>query len=466
MAEELHTLRTVDLIKRFQNKSLTPTIYTQALIERALQHEHLNALQYFDPEYCLREAHTATLAIEAGSKHLLAGIPYVVKDNINTTMYPTSACTPSLLGHVPATNADVINLLTRAGAIVGAKAGMHELAFGITSNNTATGAVHNPHDSTLIAGGSSGGSAAAVAAGLFPFGLGTDTGGSCRIPAALCGIVGFRPSTGRYPMGGVVPISHTRDTVGCMARCVEDIVLFDQLLSTSEYKPTAMRPQDIVLGIPEHMFFDNLEPYVKQVIDEQLENLKQAGVKILPVEMDAIWPHNEAFGFPVVLYEFMRDLPAYLTQHAPSVSFQDLVGAIASPDVAAVVNSQLGDGAMPESVYLQAINTHLPAMRKAYQQLFQQHGLTAIAFPTTPLTARAIGDDDTVLLNGEQQPTFTTYIRNTDLGSNLGVPGITLPCTNTSGLPVGLELDGLRGQDELLLSTALTIQQLSNVLSI
>jgi mandelamide amidase len=267
-------------------------------------------------------------------------------------------------------------------------------------------------------------------------------------------------------MAGVVPISHTRDTVGCLARCVEDVVLCDQLLSASEYKPTAMRPQDIVLGIPEHMFFDNLEPYVKQVIDEQLENLKQAGVKILPVEMDAIWPHNEAFGFPVVLYEFMRDLPAYLTQHAPSVSFQDLVGAIASPDVAAVVNSQLGDGAMPESVYLQAINTHLPAMQKAYQQLFQQYGLTAIAFPTTPLTACAIGNDDTVLLNGAQEPTFTTYIRNTDLGSNLGVPGITLPCPNASGLPVGLELDGLRGQDELLLSTALTIQQISNVLSI
>ena len=460
MAEALHTLSTVDVIKRFKNKSLTPTAYTQALIERAHQHEHLNALQYFDPEYCLREAHSATLAIDAGSKSPLTGIPYVVKDNINTTMYPTSACTPALLGHVPANNADVITLLNQAGATVGAKSGMHELAFGITSNNSATGAVRNPHDSTRIAGGSSGGSAAAVAAGIFPFGLGTDTGGSCRIPAALCGIVGFRPSTGRYPMNGVAPISHTRDTVGCMARCVEDVVLCDQLLSSSHYKPIQMSPQDIVLGVPEHIFFDNLELYVKQVIDEQLENLKQAGVNIVPVQMDTIWPHNDAFGFPVVLYEFMRDLPAYLDQHVPSVSFQDLIGAIASPDVEAVVKSQLGDGAMPQSAYLQAINTHLPAMQKTYQQLFQQHGLTAIAFPTTPLTACAIGNDDTVLLNGLQQPTFTTYIRNTDLGSNLGVPGITLPCTNVSGLPVGLELDGLRGQDELLLSTALVIQQL------
>jgi mandelamide amidase len=156
----------------------------------------------------------------------------------------------------------------------------------------------------------------------------------------------------------------------------------------------------------------------------------------------------------------MRDLPAYLAQHAPSVSFPELVKAIASPDVAAIVESQLGDGAMPESVYLEAINLHRPAMQKAYQKLFQQYGLTAIAFPTTPLTACAIGNDETVLFNGSQQPTFTTYIRNTDLGSNLGVPGISLPCTRASGLPVGLALDGLRGQDELLLSTALTIQRL------
>ena len=460
MVEELHTLRTVDIIKRFQNKSLTPTIYTQALIERVQQYEHLNALQYFDPEYCLREAHTATQAIETGQHGLLTGVPYVAKDNINTIMYPTSACTPALLGHVPNSNADVINLLTQAGAIVGAKAGMHELAFGITSNNTATGAVHNPHDTALIAGGSSGGSAAAVAAGLFPFALGTDTGGSCRIPASLCGIVGFRPSTSRYPMSGVVPISHTRDTVGCLARCVEDVVVCDQLLSGSQYKIIAVAPRDIVLGVPEHMLFDNLEPYVKKVIDEQLSSLKKAGVSIVPVQMDNIWPHNEAVGFPVVLYECMRDLPAYLAQHAPSVSFPELVKAIASPDVAAIVESQLGDGAMPESVYLEAINLHRPAMQKAYQKLFQQYGLTAIAFPTTPLTACAIGNDETVLFNGSQQPTFTTYIRNTDLGSNLGVPGISLPCTRASGLPVGLALDGLRGQDELLLSTALTIQRL------
>ena len=460
MVGELHKLGTLEVIKRFQNKSLTPITYTESLIKRATQCEHLNTLQYFDPEYCRREALAATKSIEEGSNGVLTGISYAVKDNINTTMYPTSACTPSLLGHVPATNADVITILSETGAIVGAKSGMHELAFGITSNNNATGAIRNPHDSSLIAGGSSGGSAAAVAAGLFPFALGTDTGGSCRIPAALCGIVGFRPSTGRYPMSGVIPISHTRDTVGCMARCVEDVVLCDQLLTKNSYKLINRPPQDIVLGVPEHIFFDNLEPYVKKVIDEQLDNLKKAGIKLVPVEMGAIWPHNNAFGFPVVLYEFMRDLPAYLAQHAPSISFQKLVQAIASPDVAAVVQSQLGEGAMPESVYLDAINTHLPAMQKVYQQLFNQHGLTAIVFPTTPLTASTIGNDETVLLNGSLEPTFATYIRNTDLGSNLGVPGITLPCPNISGLPVGLELDGVRGKDELLLSTALTIQQL------
>jgi len=161
----------------------------------------------------------------------LAGLPFIVKDQIDVAGYATTAGTPALRHYMPSHNAVVVDTLVRSGAIVFAKANMHELAFGITSNNGAFGPVRNPYDQTRIPGGSSGGNGAAIAARLAPGGIGTDTGGSVRIPAALNGIVALRPTIHRYPQAGVTPISHTRDTVGPMARGVADLVLLDGVIT-------------------------------------------------------------------------------------------------------------------------------------------------------------------------------------------------------------------------------------------
>ena len=362
-------------------------------------------------------------------------------------------------GHTPSKDAGAISELLRAGAILGAKANMHELAFGITSNNAVTGPVHNPADLDKIAGGSSGGTAAAVAAGIFPFGLGTDTGGSCRIPAALCGVVGFRPSTGRYSGDGIVPISHTRDTVGPIARSVADVALIDEVLSRDAQETTVRAISEITLGVPRDFFFDNLDSEVEQAVNAQLRALEMAGAKLVEVSMPDIWGHNEAFGFPVVLYEVMRELPEYLAIHAPDISFDDLIAGIGSPDVAGIIASQMGDEAMPEAAYRAALDIHRPAMLQIYQSIFDSHNIDAIVFPTTPLPARDIGQDETVDLNGSQVPTFPTYIRNTDLGSNLGAPGISLPCPGVNGLPVGIEFDGLPGHDAALLGLAKAVEE-------
>ncbi|MEM6987177.1 MAG: amidase family protein, partial [Pseudomonadota bacterium] len=224
MSRDLGRLSATDTVAAFRAGTLSPVEYAEALAERAEQHAALNALQSFDADYLVRAVTEAASAHPSGA---LAGLPVIAKDNINTTVYPTSGGTRALLGRTPATDAGVVRAITAAGGVIGAKAGMHELAFGITSNNAVTGAIHNPSDPTVIAGGSSGGTAAAIAAGMFPAGLGTDTGGSCRIPAALCGVVGFRPTIERYAGDGIVPISHTRDTAGPLARTVRDIALFD-----------------------------------------------------------------------------------------------------------------------------------------------------------------------------------------------------------------------------------------------
>ncbi|MEX5577725.1 indoleacetamide hydrolase [Pseudophaeobacter sp. A-200-2] len=451
MTLDLERLDAVATVAALKEGSVSPAAYAEALAERAAKHADLNALQSFDAGQVVQ---AAAAAFEAHPEAALAGLPIVAKDNINTTAYPTSGGTKALLRHTPATDAGVVQRITKAGGFIGAKAGMHELAFGITSNNAVTGAVHNPADPGLIAGGSSGGTAAAVSAGIFPAGLGTDTGGSCRIPAALCGVIGFRPTTGRYDSDGVVPISHTRDTVGTLARSTRDIALFDGVLSGDDAALAELAMTDVTLGVPRNMFYDNLDPVVAAAVEAQLSVLSAAGAKLVDVDFDGIWPHNEAFSFPVVFYEVMRDLPAYLAEHAPEVSFETLIKGIGSPDVAGAIGSQLGDEAMPEAAYRAAMDVHRPAMRQIYGKVFEDNGLDAIVFPTTPLPARPIGEDETVTLNGDQCPTFPTYIRNTDLGSNIGAPGISLPCPVSSGLPVGIEFDGLPGKDRALLALA------------
>ena len=456
MPQDLSKLDGVATIAAFKSGVVALAAYADEMIERAAQNSHLNALQSFA---AIGLKPSIFEAFDASPDAALAGLPVLAKDNINTNTYPTSGGTKSLLYHTPEANAGVVKRIKNAGGFIAAKASMHELAFGITSNNAVTGPVRNPVDPDMIAGGSSGGTAAAVAAGIFPIGLGTDTGGSCRIPAALCGIAGFRPTTGRYDSDGILPISHTRDTVGTIARSVRDIALMDNVLSGETVDEGTIDLSQVTLGVPKGRFFDDLEPAVADAIEVQLSVLGKAGAKLVDVSFEPLWTHNDAFGFPVVLYEVMRDLPAYLAKHAPDTSFEDLIAGIGSPDVAGAFASQMGRDAIPQAAYDAAMNDHRPAMRKIYAQVFEDHGLDAIVFPTTPLTARPIGHDETVELNGAQVPTFPTYIRNTDLGSNIGAPGISLPCPVTSGLPVGIEFDALPGHDRALLALAMALEK-------
>ena len=245
-------------------------------------HAQLNAIQSQ-----INKGEARRAAAQASGK--LAGVPFVAKDNINTTALPTSGGTPALQANTPASNAPALDRLLAEGGVLVGKAAMHELAFGITSNNAAMGAVKNPHDISRIPGGSSGGTAAEIAAGIVPFGLGTDTGGSCRIPAALCGVVGFRPSTGRYSAEGVIPISHTRDTIGPLANSVADIALLDSILAGSNNTVQKLQPTSIKLGVDSSVLSQNLEPEVDACFNATLERLHQAGVSVVSVDLSAIW---------------------------------------------------------------------------------------------------------------------------------------------------------------------------------
>lgn len=201
----------------------------------------------------------------------LAGISLILKDNINTADMPTSGGTPALQNNVPPKDAPIVSRLRRAGAIIVGKGNLHELSSGGTSNNATFGAVQNPHDPACVPGGSSGGVAAAVAAGITRAGIGTDTAGSVRAPAALCGVVGFRPTTGRYPGAGIVPLTASYDTAGPISLTVADAALLDSVLACTPNDVQKVQLDQLRFGVPRATLLsasESVRPVLKRPYNE------------------------------------------------------------------------------------------------------------------------------------------------------------------------------------------------------
>lgn len=386
----------------------------------------------------------------------LAGIPLAVKDNLDTLDLPTSGGTPALRRSRPGRDQHAVARLRAAGAAVIGKTNMHELALGITSNNAAFGPVRNPHDPDRSAGGSSGGSAVVVATGVVPIALGTDTGGSVRVPAAHCGVVGWRPTVGRWGATATVPISHTRDTAGALANTVDDVALVDELV-TGNARPPA--PPRLRLGVPRTGFYEELNPEIAQCAEQILDRLANAGVDLVEVRFTAAHDLDAECGFPIVFYEVVHDLPAYLrTLPGPEreLGYDDVLAQVASPDVRGVL--ELAATAASADGYATALAVR-ERLRSAYADAVR--GVDALIYPTVPLPAPPVGDDDTTEHNGRPVPVFATTIRNTGPGSTAGMPAISLPAGRTrAGLPIGMSLEGLPGSDAALLAVAGTVERL------
>ena len=431
-----------------------------ALLARAENNTDLNAFITLDAARAgTRAAELDAMRARGETLGPLHGIPLVVKDNIHVAGMPNTAGTPGLKGFVPTASNEVVARLQAAGAVILGKTNLHELAFGITSDNVAFGAVRNPFDPGLFPGGSSGGTAAAISAGLTPAGLGTDTGGSVRIPAALTGVVGFRPSSGRYPSTAVTPISHTRDTVGLMSRSVSDLIVLDDVIVTNAEPIESIVAGEIRLGVPRAFYYANIDAETSTVVEAALAKLDAAGVQLIETEVPELQELLAKSAFPIALYEVEHDLPDYLEKFGTGISFSELTAAAASPDVQGILGAVTGDGRVGEAAYAAAMNAR-EALRKNFRETFAGDELDAIIFPTTILPARPIdGSAVTVELNGEQVPTFPTYIHNTDPASIAALPGISMPVGLTAaGLPVGMEIDGPEQSDRRLLAIAAAME--------
>jgi Asp-tRNA(Asn)/Glu-tRNA(Gln) amidotransferase A subunit family amidase len=460
---DLWNLSAVEAVAHMSKGALTSERYAQALLARCQSAHALNAFITLDPARVLEAARARDHERQGGAKPgPLFGLPIPVKDSVNTKDYPTTGGTPALRHFRPSQDAPVVAALRGAGALVLGKTNLHELSYGWTSNNLAFGPVRNPYDQSRIPGGSSGGTAAAIAARLAPLGIAEDTEGSIRVPAALCGIAGFRPTTGRYSTRGCVPISPLFDQVGPHARSVADLALFDSVVADDWQRLQAAPLKGLRLGIVRDYWFTDLDPEVERQTELALARLKEAGALIVETQLPGLASLIELTTDAVQNHDVRIALPAYLKEYGAGVDFDTLV-AQASPDIQRVFRSDVlpgGANFVTEPKYAAARDQYLPALRRLYQDYFARTGVAAMVFPTTLVPAPRIGEETTVDVGGRPLPFDTAVARNIAPGSTAGVPGLVLPVGLTrAGLPVSIEFDAPAGADRALLALGLSAER-------
>jgi len=460
---ELIELTATEAVRAMRRGDVKAEDYASALLARCEAGRSLNAFITLDPALVLEAARAADRTRASGAPlPPLHGLPIPIKDSVNTRELPTTGGTPALRNFHPSEDAPLVRKLVEAGGIVMGKTNLHELSFGWTSRNLAFGAVGNPYDPTRIPGGSSGGTAAAVAARMAPLGVAEDTEGSIRVPAALCGIYGFRPTTGRYPTTGVVPISPLFDQIGPHARAVEDLVLFDRVASGDEGPLPSVPLAGVRIGIGREYFFDKLDPEVSRITEEALRKLRDAGVVLVEAEVSNLARFDERITDVVQNHDVVPMLTRYLEEYGAGISFEQLLESV-SADVKRELELYALPGAklsVSEEAYCAARDTERPALQGELRRYFRENEVAAILFPTTMVPALPIGQDSEVSIAGEKVSFATAMSRNIAPGSTAGIPGLVLPAGLTrDGLPVSIELDAPEGADRDLLALGVSLEK-------
>jgi mandelamide amidase len=450
-------------VKALTRGEVTAERYATALLQQCRAGASLNAFISLKPERVLEAARACDLKRRTGATlGPLHGLPIPIKDSVNTRDLPTTGGTPALRHFQPAADAPIVQTLRNAGAIVLGKTNLHELSYGYTSNNHAYGTIHNPYDVTRIPGGSSGGTGAAVSYRMAPLGLAEDTEGSIRVPAALCGIAGFRPTTGRYPTKGAVPITPLFDQVGPHARSVADLLLFDTVATGDSSPAPRAALKGVRLGVVRKFWYVDLDPEVERITEAALKRLTRAGAELIEGDLPELAHLISVTTDQIQNHDVKASLTRYLAEFNTGITFDTLL-AQASPDVRQMIETALPNGRdfVPDAQYRDAVDVQLPALRSLYRNYFARTGAAAIVFPTTILPAPLIGEEDMeVEVRGRKMPLDEAMSRNIAPGSTAGLPGLVLPAgMSAAGMPVALEFDGPAGSDRALLQLGLAIEE-------
>ena len=435
-----------ELLRR---KKYSPVELTNACLTRIEElNPTINAFITVMHDSALAEARAAEAEINAGNwRGPLHGIPIGLKDLIDTAGVKTTCGSALFADRVPTEDAYIVQRLKRAGAVLIGKQNMQEFAYGGTSTSSYFGPVHNPCDTDRIAGGSSGGSAAAVATGMCFAAIGTDTGGSVREPAAFCGIVGLKPTYGRVSVRGVFPLSASLDHVGPLCRDVRDTALmleaiagYNKLDTTcvdwpvDSYTEALIEPTKSRIGIVRHPFFDDLDPEIAIAIDEALRQISNnLALDVLEIDLPATPTAVQA--------------PEVYALHAKSFT--------TTPDLYLPwIRERLKQAAAVDLVTYIEARQHLDRLRREIDDVFSR--VDFLITPTTPVPPITIRE----ALDMSPDPAGELWLRNTRPFNAYGLPTISIPCGFTkAGLPIGLQISSAHFSEANLLSFAFAYEQ-------
>jgi mandelamide amidase len=456
-ANALLDLSATAAAKAIRQGEIKAEAYVAALLARAERWKSLNAFRTLHPETVLEAAREADKKRAAGAAlGALHGVPIPVKDSVNTRALPTSNGTRALRDFRPDRDAEVLIPLLRAGAILMGKTNLHELSCGWSTNNQAFGPVLNPYDTQRTPGGSSGGSAAAVASRTAPMAIGEDTYGSIRVPATFCGLAGLRCTFGRYPAAGIMPLGKNKfDQVGPLARSVDDLVLFDSVVTGARDPIHARSLRGVRIGISPDFLADGIDSETGAIVDQALARAQSSGATLVHAEFPESLRNASAVVRSILGYELLASFAAFLADNRTGVSLEQLI-AQASPNLAPLLQASRNPG--PAAEYAKLLE-QMTEIRKATVEYFHEHRLDVIAFAPALMPAFPQGDAQQVQINGHAVELFTAIGRQIGLGSCASLACLVLPAGVTrAGLPVGVEFDGLPGTDRQLLALGLSLE--------
>ena len=485
LLDDLLALGAREAVARIAAGDVTAEAYAGQLLKRYDAHQNLNVANAIDPARVLEAARAVDRLRARGAKlGAAAGLPFAVKDQIAVAGYPSTGGNAALKGYIPKKHAAVVERLVAAGAIPFCMTSLPDmnvvdgLMHQISAHSESFGAVRNPYDPTRIPGGSSGGSGAILAARIVPAALGLDTNGSIRCPSAFCGVAGLRPSTytienaingttrKRYSDDGlVIPPARRLDTIGPMARTVSDVAFLDTIITGEPVRTVDLRSARIAVPRSEYWERDDVDPGVADVIRLAFARLREGGCTLVEIDFDGEVRSIVGTIFqPTPASVYAGDgmdapqptsltMERWLRENAPAVTVAQMYRGRPIRDVKRT---------------LPPAEEQIAALKDAaqrYAAIYRSHNVQAIAFPTVPIVAPPLRPGgpkeplgELLTIKGKPIEEGRVVAQNVFIAPRVGAPGLSIPVGMSQGLPVGLELDALPGNDGDLLGLGIAVQ--------
>ena len=466
----LNKLNIKEAQEKLKNKEITSVdLVSACLAQIKKEDKNIKALITVLEKEALEEAKKADDKIAKGEWSELLGIPYIIKDNIMARGVKTTASSKILENYVAPYDATVVKKLKKAGAILLAKANLDEFAHGASTENSAFGPTHNPHNLEMVPGGSSGGSAAAVASDMCIFALGTDTGGSVRCPASFCGVVGLKPTYGRASRFGLIAMTSSTDVPGVLAKTALDTAIVQEIISGADENDLTTVDVEIddykkeiegdikglKIGLPKEYFEEGIDEDVSRALNISIEKLKEMGAEFIDISL----PHTK-YAVPVYYIITPSEISSNLARFD---GIRYGLSEQGGKDLFEIYSKSRGDGFGPEvkrrimlgtyalsagyydAYYLKAQKVRTLIKNEMDEALKK---VDIILTPTSPHTAFKIGAQSNDPLKMYLEDIYVTS------PSLAGLPAISIPCGTSEGLPIGMQLIGKRFDEKTILKVA------------